>query len=126
MRSSPGRLVFLSLLATALGLAGGAAGSEVQPHDPVVVAVLTAADEPGGLRPVDQADGSVVAQKEVLGHVADGRSAPVGMTPDGEQQLVLGRRDAGRLGLLLAPAQEATEPGAELEQPPVVGIRDPA
>ena len=104
----------------------GAAGSEVQPDDPVVVAVLNPADEPGGLRSVDQPDRAVMAQEQVLGHVADRRTAPIGMTSNGEQQLMLGRRDAGRLGLLLAPAQEAAEPGAELEQPPVVGIRDPA
>jgi hypothetical protein len=104
----------------------GAAGSELQPNDPVVVAVLKPADEPSALRPVDQADRAVMAQEQVLGHVADRRAAPIGMTSNGEQQLVLGRRDAGRLGLLLAPAQEAAEPGTELEQPPVVGIRDPA
>jgi hypothetical protein len=98
----------------------------VQPDDPVVVPVLTPSDEPGGLGSIDQADCAVVAQQQVFGHVADGRPAPIGMTPNGEQQLVLSRRDAGRLGLLLAPAQEAPEPGAELEQPAVIGIRDPA
>jgi hypothetical protein len=39
---------------------------------------------------------------------------------DGQQQLVLGRGDPGRLGLLPAPGQEPSKPGAEGEQPFVV------
>ena len=44
------------------------------------------------------------------------------MPADGQHELVLRRRDADGPGLLLAPVEEAAEPGAELEQPPVVVI----
>src|SRR6516164_882615 len=39
------------------------------------------------------------------------------MSADREQELVLGRRQPGRLGLLLAPAQKATQTRAQLQQP---------
>src|ERR1700747_714770 len=38
------------------------------------------------------------------------------MSPDGEQQLVLGGRQAGGLRLLLAPTEEAAQTGPQLEQ----------
>jgi hypothetical protein len=38
------------------------------------------------------------------------------MTPDRQQQLVLRGGQAGRPGLLLAPAQESTQTGPQLEQ----------
>ena len=69
----------------------GAAGSEAQADDPVVVTVLTAADEPRGLGPVDQPDRAVMAQEQVLGHVADRRPTLIGMPSNGEEQLVLTR-----------------------------------
>jgi len=48
---------------------------EADPHHPAVLGVLVPADEPGGVGAVDQADGGVVAQKEVVGQLTDGRTA---------------------------------------------------
>ena len=59
---------------------------------------------------------------QVAGDLADGGAAGVVMPADGQQQLVLGRGDPGRLGLLPAPGQEPSQPGAEGEQPLVVVV----
>ena len=100
-----------------------ALGGELQPDDPLVLGVAAAGDQARLLGPVDQADGAVVAEQEVVGHLADRRPARVGVAPDGQQELVLGRRQPGCLGLLLAPAQEAAQAGPERQQVLVVGVR---
>jgi CBS domain-containing protein len=51
----------------------------------------------------------VVPEQEMLGDVADGRRS-VRMAADGQQELVLGRRDPGVEGLLLAPVHEPSQP----------------
>ena len=91
----------------------------------VVVRIVLAADQPRAGRPVDQADRAVVPQQERRRDVAEGRPAAVRMAPDREQELVLGGRDAERLGLLLAPVEEAPELGAEAEEPLVVRVVEP-
>ncbi len=73
-------------------------------------------------RAIDEPDGTVVSQQERRSHVADGRSAPVIVTADGEQQLMLGGRDPEGLGLLLTPPEEPPELGTELEETPIVGV----
>jgi hypothetical protein len=75
-----------------------------QPHpdQPPVVVVAAPADQPEGLGPVGQLDGAVVADQEVRGQLADGRAAGVGVEAQDQQQLVLGRGQAGRGRLLLA------------------------
>ena len=83
----------------------------------MVVGVALAADQPGGIGAVDELDGAVVAEEQVVGDLADGRSAGVIVAMDGEEQLMLVRGQPGRLGLLFAPAQEATEPVSQREQP---------
>ena len=45
-----------------------------------------------------------------------------GMASDGQQQLVLGRGDPGRLGLLPAPVEEPAQAGSEGEQALVVPL----
>ena len=117
-RREVGQLVEV-LLAERLELARALLG-EAQAHDAEVVVVLAARDQPGLLGAIDEPDRAVMAQHEVAGDVADGRSARVVMTADGEQQLVLGRGEARGLGVLLAPAQEPAQTGAQLEEPPVV------
>jgi hypothetical protein len=69
---------------------------------------------PGGA--VDQADRAVVAQDQVAGEIADRGAGRIGMALDRQQQLVPGRGQPGRPGLLLAPAQEPPEPSAQFEQ----------
>ena len=71
---------------------------------------------------VHQADRAVVAQQQIVGHLADRRPPPVGVAADRQQQLVLGRRQPSRLGLLLAPAHETSQAGPEGQEVLVVGI----
>ena len=86
-----------------------ALGRQLEPHDPLVLGVAAAGDQARLLGPVDQADGAVVAEQEVVGHLADRGPAPVRVAPNGQEELVLGRGQSGRLRLLLAPAQEAAQ-----------------
>lgn len=62
--------------------------------------------QPRCLGPVDQADRTVVLEPEDAGDFADRGAAPVVVASDGEQQLVLGRREARRRSLLLTPREE--------------------
>ena len=102
------------------GQAPGARRCQAHVHDPVIVAVWLAADEPGPLGPVDELDHGVVAQEEVVGQITDRRTAVV--AAHGEQELVLGRGQPGRLRLLLAPAEEAAQTVTEAEETPVLGV----
>ena len=89
---------------------------EVDAHHAGVLAVLLAADDADGLRAVDETDGAVALQLQVLGKLPDRRRFRAGMTFDRHQQLVLGGRQAGRVRMILAPAQEATQRHAESEK----------
>ena len=95
---------------------------ELQADDPVVLGVAHPLDQLGRHGPVDQPDGTVMAQQQVVGDLADGRATAVGMPPDGQQQLVLRRGQPGPLRLLLAPADEAAQSGPQRQQILVVGI----
>jgi hypothetical protein len=88
---------------------------EQQPHDPLVVVVVHALDEPGGDGAVHELDDAVMAQEQVVGDLADRRRAAA-VAADCEEQLVLGRRQSDLLGLVLAPSLEAAQPVAEREQ----------
>ena len=95
---------------------------ELQADDPVVLGVAHPLDQLGRDGPVDQPDGTVVAQQQVVGDLADGRATAIGMPPDGQQQLVLRRGQPGPLRLLLAPADEPAQAGPQRQQVLVVGI----
>ena len=84
---------------------------ELQADDPVVLGVTHPPDQLGGHGPVDQPDGTVVAQQQVVGDLTDGRTAAIRVPPDGQQQLLLRRGQPGALGLLLAPADEPAQSG---------------
>lgn len=99
-------------------------GSQAHADHAAVVLVFQALDQAGGLRPVDKAHGAVVAQEEVAGQVADGRPARVLVAADGQEELVLGGRQPGGLGLLGAPMKEPPEARPEQEQPLILGISD--
>jgi hypothetical protein len=86
-----------------------------EPHDPVVVVVGSALDEAGGFGPVDQTDCAVVPNQERLGNVSDGRLARTRTSSNCEQKLMLHGGETRRGGLFLAPLQEASKPGPELE-----------
>ena len=68
---------------------------ELQADDPVVLGVAYPLDQLGRHGPVDQPDGTVVAQQQVVGDLTDGRATAIGMPPDGQQELVLGRSQPG-------------------------------
>ena len=86
---------------------GHSSFSERDADSTVVGRVGVADDQPGYRGAVDQPDGAVVAQHQVVGDLADGGAGGIGVAADREQQLMLRGREPGRLGLLLAPAQEA-------------------
>jgi hypothetical protein len=77
---------------------------QVQADHALVVCVGAAGYQSGGLGAIDESDGAVVAQQQVVGDVADGRAARVCVAADGEQELMMRRGQAGRLGLPFAPA----------------------
>jgi hypothetical protein len=88
--------------------------------------IMTSLDETGGFGPIDETDRAVVAKEQVVGDVADRRSACVATPANGQHELVLGRRESDRTRLLLGPSEEAPEPGPELEQPPIIVVGDVA
>jgi hypothetical protein len=80
---------------------------QVQPT--VVDSVADAREQPGVLCSQAQLDGAVMTYVQLLGRVADGRSALAGVSSDHEQQLVKGRCETSVVGCLFAPAQEVTQ-----------------
>ena len=96
----------------------GAERGQAQADDPAVPRVLVPLHQPRLLRPVDQPHRAVVAQQQVARDVADGGARLPFVSADGEQELVLGRRQSRPFGLLFAPVQEAAQADPELEQPP--------
>ena len=101
-----------------------ARGREAQPDHPPVMRIGDPADQAGRLRPVRQAHRAVVPHVEVRGDLADGGAGRVGMSPYGQQQLVLGGRQPTGAGLVLAPVDEAAQRGAQLQEPAVVLLRE--
>ncbi len=95
----------------------GPDGGEDQAHHAPVVCVGAALDEPEPHTAVDQPDGAVGPDEQVLGDVTNGRPAPVGMPAPGQEQLVLGSGEPCAGGLALAPSKEATQTVAQLQEP---------
>jgi hypothetical protein len=79
-------------------------------------------DEPGMHRAVDEADRAVVMEQQRIGRIADRGSVAVWMAADREQQLMLRGRDADGRRLLLAPPEELTQSGSQIEQTSVVVV----
>ena len=95
---------------------------QLQAYDAVVPRVAHPLDQPSRVGPIHESHRAVVAEEEVVRHLPDGRTAPVGVATDGEQQLVLGRREAGGLRLLVAPAKEASQAGAQCQKVLIIGV----
>jgi hypothetical protein len=74
-----------------------------------------ARDEPGEHRAIDEPARAVVAQEQVSGEITDRRTQRVVVRAYGEQKLMLRWRDSRGSRLILAPMQEASKSGAELE-----------
>ncbi len=87
----------------------GSDAGQLQAHDAMVLGVATADDQTGLVGTVHQLDGAVMAQEQVVRHLADGRAAWVVVTANGEEELVLARREPCGPGLLLTPTQEVPE-----------------
>jgi len=96
----------------------GTCRRQAKAHDPLVVVVVDALDEPTGDGAVDELDHAVVAQQQVVGDLSDRRRRAVAAYR--EQELVLCAGQADGFGLLLAPPLEAAEPITEGEQSPEV------
>lgn len=64
---------------------------QLQPDDPTILLAPDPPNEPGGLGPVSQTDGTVMPEKEIVGHLTDGWALMVTMSPYGEEQLVVCR-----------------------------------
>ena len=93
-----------------------------QSYQAVIVGVPDPFHEARRVRPVDEADGAVMPEKEVVRYLADRRSARIAVAAYRQEELVLRGREAGLLRLLLAPAHEATQARPQRQQVLVVGI----
>lgn len=94
-----------------------AEAGEGEADEALVVDVPPALDEAEVLRPVHEPHGAVVADEEVPGDVGDRRPPVVGVPPDGQEQLVLGRRHVEPGGLLFAEAAEAAQGDPKFQDP---------
>jgi len=64
---------------------GPAAGRrEHDPNYPSVIRISVPTDQPCLVGAVDQTHGAVVAEEEVVGHLAYGGTSLIGMTPNGQ------------------------------------------
>ena len=72
----------------------------------MVLVVSGATDEPCRFGAVNEADGTVVAKEEIVSHFTDRRPPRIAMSAYGQEELMLGGREARSLGLLLAPTFE--------------------
>lgn len=82
----------------------------------MVLVVSGATDEPCRFGAVNEADGTVVAKEEVVSHFTDRWPPRIAMSAYGQEELVLGGREARSLSLLLAPTFEMAHAGAQGEQ----------
>jgi H+/Cl- antiporter ClcA len=99
-----------------------ARGGESKPHDALIIGVAYSIDVSGVDGPIDQSHRAVVPDQQRLGHIPNCRAHRRAMPPDRQQELMLRRREPLRFGLLLAPPQEPTQRGTEMEEPAVVAI----
>lgn len=89
---------------------------ELDPHNALVRGVRRAADKSLTRRAVYQLDRAVVTEHEVVREVTDRRAGGIGVSANGQQQLMLSWRQSRGPCLSLAPTEKAAQPGPELEQ----------
>lgn len=89
-------------------------------HERVAGRVTMAAHKARALCAVDKTHDAVVAQHEGLRELADRRSVLGTAASYCEQKLMLGWGEAVRIGLFLAPVQEAAQAGAQVQELPVL------
>jgi hypothetical protein len=100
----------------------GAFAGQLQPDHPPVVRVGHPLDEAERAHPLGELNGAVMPEQKVPGHVTDRRPAGILMPPDSQQKLVMRRRQADRLRLLLAPVQVLAQARTESQQLLVVRV----
>ena len=66
-----------------------------------------------------------MTEQQVSRDIAYRRPAAIGVAAHGEQELMLGPRQSGGVGLFLAPSFEAAQPVPEAQQSCVVGVGNP-
>jgi hypothetical protein len=99
-----------------LGQDALALGGEANPDEPRISRVRDPADQACAFCSVDELYRAVVSQQQVAGQVTNRRRQPAWMALDRDQQLVLHVGEPGGLGLVLTPALEAAQAGAERQQ----------
>ena len=95
---------------------------EREPVAPAIVLVDPPRDETGLDRPIDELDDAVVLQLERSRDVTDRGSVDAGCATDGEQQLMLVRRDPGRARGVVGEAGEHAERVAKAGERLVVAV----
>src|SRR4029079_5796789 len=90
-----------------------AVGRDLNTHQPVVQRVRAGPNEPGLLGAVDELARAVMPEEELLRDLADRRGNIAAQALHHDQQLVLRRCDALRLGSIVAPSEEPTRRGPE-------------
>jgi hypothetical protein len=98
---------------------------QFDPYQPAIAAVPHPNDQAGRRSPVDQTDDAVVLTDQVIGDFADCGAPIVGVSAYREQQLMLGRRQPGIAGLLLAPLLESPQSGSERQKVAVLAVSRP-
>ncbi len=83
----------------------GALVRESQPDHASILGILDPLDQAQRTYPLRELDRAVVLQQQIPGNVTDRRSAGIIVAADGQQKLVMSRRQPDDLGLLLAPVQ---------------------
>lgn len=94
---------------------------QAYPDDTAIATVGDAPYEAHPGRPVDELDRAVVAKHQMGRDIAHARGGTV--AAHGQQELVLSGCNARRLGLLLAPVQEAPKTVSEVEEAFEVVVR---
>jgi hypothetical protein len=91
-------------------------GGKADADDSAVGVALVSDDEPGGCCAIDKFDGAVRTKNEVLRDFADRRAPTIGVSFDGEHELVLRGAESDRFRLPLAPTFEAAQVGPKRQQ----------
>lgn len=90
---------------------------QANPYHPAVVAIGYPLDQPSELGTVDELRRTVRAQEQVASEIAHGGRHASRVSLDRHQQLMLNMGHTRCPGLIVAPALEAAQGNAELQQP---------
>jgi hypothetical protein len=94
----------------------GALNGEMQTHHPMVVVVSGPSDQTRRVGTVDETDGAVVQEEQVVSDLSNGRATRITVSSYRQEQLMLGRREPRGTSLALAPTLEMAKPGPQGQQ----------